>query len=197
MNKIRTFIAVEVSPTVLRRAADLIERLQASDVQVKWVNPSNMHLTLKFLGDVAEAELPAVCRAVDQAATPLQLFEISLVGAGAFPDLRRPRTVWIGVDRGADALCRLQAALDKSLKKLGFPKERRRFHPHLTIGRIRQSGAAASLLGDRIRELEQFDAAGATIDSVVVFASHLAKTGPTYEVLSRAPLAHDTYFERR
>ncbi len=189
MNKIRTFIAVEVSPAALRRAADLIERLQASDVQVKWVNPSNMHLTLKFLGDVAEAELPAVCRAVDQAATPLQPFEISLVGAGAFPDLRRPRTVWIGVDRGADALCRLQAALDKSLKKLGFPKERRRFHPHLTIGRIRQSPAAASLLGERIRELEQFDAAGATIDSVVVFASHLAKTGPTYEVLSRAPLA--------
>ena len=188
MNKIRTFIAVDVSPAVLRRAADLIERLRASDAPVKWVDVSKMHLTLKFLGDVAEADLPAVCDAVTQVATTLEPFDISLAGAGAFPDQRRPRTVWIGIDRGTDALCRLQTAVDRSLRKIGFPKEQRRFHPHLTIGRIRQSGTAASLLGDRIRELEQFDAAGATIDNVVVFASHLAKAGPTYQVLSRAPL---------
>ncbi len=188
MDKIRTFIAVDVSPAVLRRGADLIERLRTSDAPVKWVDSSKMHLTLKFLGDVREADLPGVYRGVAQAAAQREAFEISLAGAGAFPDLGRPRTVWIGVDRGADTLGHLQAAVDKSLKKIGFPKERRRFHPHLTLGRIRQSGIATRRLADQIRDLEQFDAGTTTISDVVVYASHLAKTGPTYEVLSRAPL---------
>jgi 2'-5' RNA ligase len=192
MSTVRTFVAVEMSPAVVRRAADLAERLQVDDVRVKWVDPANMHVTLKFLGDVPQADIAGVCEAVAQAAAAQAAFEVSLVGAGAFPDLRRPGTVWIGVDQGNQALCTLQAAVDKSLKKLGFPKERRQFHPHLTIGRVRQVGPAASRLGERIREHADFDAGRARIERVVVFASFLDRSGPTYQLLGQGPLAAAT-----
>jgi 2'-5' RNA ligase len=188
MNTTRVFVAVEVSSAVLERAADLIERLRTSGAPVKWVDPSKMHLTLKFLGDVAQADLAGVYRGVAQAAAQHTPFGISLAGAGAFPNPRRPRTLWIGVDRGADVLCELQVGIDKSLKKVGFPKEQRRFHPHLTIGRIRHGGSDTGRLANQLREFEQFDAGTATIRDVVVFASHLTQTGPNYEVLSRSPL---------
>jgi 2'-5' RNA ligase len=188
MNTVRTFVAVEMSPAVIRRAQDLIQRLQVDDVKVKWVDPANMHVTLKFLGDVPESEVSKICEAVARAAAAEQPFEVSLAGAGAFPDLRCPRTVWIGVDQGSEALCRLQASVDSSLKKLGFPKERRGFHPHLTIGRVRQVGPAARALGDRIREQEQFAAGQARIERAVVFASYLDRGGPTYEMLGQGPL---------
>ena len=188
MKKIRTFVAVELSAAVRGRAADLIERLRRCDAKVKWVDTANMHLTLKFLGDVPESEIAAVCRVVTEAAGPFVPFDITAVGAGAFPDARRPRTLWIGIDRGAEELCRLQKSVDRALRKLGFPKEGRQFHPHLTIGRLRQGGDSASRLGDLVRDLENFDAAGATINQVTVFASYLSKTGPTYEALGRARL---------
>ena len=188
MKKIRTFIAVEVSAAVLDRAADLIERLRRCDTKVKWVDRANMHLTLQFLGDVPESEIAGVCRTVTEAAAPFAPFELSAVGAGAFPDTRRPRTLWIGMDRGAEQLCKLQKSVDRALRKLGFPKEGRQFHPHLTIGRLRQGGDSARRLGDLVRDLDDYDAAGATIGQVTVFASYLDKTGPTYEALGRAPL---------
>jgi 2'-5' RNA ligase len=189
MEKIRTFVAVELSAAVIDRAADLIDRLRASGARVKWVEPHNMHLTLKFLGDVPEGEIPGLCRAVAETAGEFARFDVSLVGAGAFPDTRRPRTVWIGIDKGLHELSRLYEALEKALKKIGFPKESRRFHPHLTIGRVREGGPAARQLGQLIEEHRDFDAAGATIDKMVVFASFLDKSGPTYRAMGTASLS--------
>jgi 2'-5' RNA ligase len=189
MKRIRTFVAVELSAAIIGRAADLVERLQRCDARVKWVDPANMHLTLKFLGDVPESEIASVCHAVTEAAASHEPFTISAVGAGAFPDARRPRTLWIGIERGADQLCKLQKSVDRALREIGFPKEGRQFHPHLTIGRLRQGGPPASEMGELVRELGSFDAGTAKIDQVVVFASYLSKAGPTYEALGRARLS--------
>jgi 2'-5' RNA ligase len=115
-------------------------------------------------------------------------FRISLRGAGAFPSANRPRTIWIGVDQGADQLQKLQKAVEDGVKKLGFPRERRSFHPHLTIGRIRRGGPELQELSDRLLQQESYDAGSATIDQVVVYASYLEKSGPTYSAMSRIPL---------
>lgn len=188
MNTIRTFIAVDVADAVRERAADLVRRLQMGGANVKWVDTHNMHLTLKFLGDIPDRETADVCRAVTEAAREHPPFNIALRGAGAFPNATRPRTVWMGVDRGVKELESLQKSIEEALAKLGYPKEARRFHPHLTLGRVRRGGAAVRELGRLIRDNEQFDGGSADIDKVLVFASFLDKTGPSYNVLGRAQL---------
>ena len=92
---IRTFIAVELAQSVVGRAQTLIQRLRAADVKATWVKPQQMHLTLKFLGDVPDPEIPEICKLVQDAVRELPAFEMSFRGCGAFPTIERPRTVWI------------------------------------------------------------------------------------------------------
>lgn len=192
MDTIRAFIAVETDPTARQRAVELIEQLRPSRADVKWVDVRNMHLTLKFLGDVPAASTSEVCRAVAEVAQRFPPLEISLHGAGAFPDAQRPRTVWLGVDRGLQALTGLAAAIEASLADLGYPAESRAFHPHLTLGRVRSGGPALRELGRLIREHSQFEAGVSVVREVLTFASHLDRSGPTYEPLGRAPLMGTT-----
>jgi 2'-5' RNA ligase len=188
VNTTRTFVAVNISPAVRERVVALIDRLRAVPADVKWVEPGNMHLTLKFLGDVRDPDLPDVCRAVSEAVQGVAPFEITCRGAGAFPDAGRPRTIWLGVDQGHDELADLQAVIDETLKNIGFPKEGRAFHPHLTLGRLRSSGPAVRDLGRLIRDHDDFDGGVAVIDEVVVYASYLDREGPTYQPLGRTAL---------
>jgi len=188
MEKIRTFIAVEISKNTRKRACDLVNRLQRSEANVRWVVAENMHLTMKFLGDVPNTETPQVCRSVMDAVSNFSSIEIQCVGAGAFPDSKRPRTVWLGVETGKNELTELQQSVEKSLKPLGFKPERRRFHPHLTIGRVRSGGPQQRELAKLIEENASFEAGTSIIREVLILASFLDKTGPTYDVLGRAPL---------
>src|SRR6185436_14027923 len=114
---IRTFIAVEMSPRLLGRAGDLIDKLRVAAAEVNWVHPQQMHLTLKFLGDVRDTETPDICRVVNQVAASFEPFEITCRGAGAFPSLEQPRTLWIGIEDGADELMALAAAIEDALKR--------------------------------------------------------------------------------
>jgi 2'-5' RNA ligase len=186
--KTRTFVAVELSPAVRAEAVRLVDSLRPAGGDAKWVEAQNMHLTLKFLGDVREEALADACRVVTKAAVDFQPFDIKLSGAGAFPDLRRPRTLWIGVTQGQLELVRLQTAIERALAKRGFPKENRDFFPHLTIGRIRETGPPMGELVQRIQTHADFAAGCSPVREVVVFASHLSSSGPTYEPLARALL---------
>lgn len=189
MNKIRTFVAVDVEESVRRRAARLIELLSPGAGNVKWVEPQHMHLTLQFLGDVPQADVPAVCHAVQHAVVACPPFSISLLGAGAFPHAGRPSTLWIGVDEGASQLKTLQKAIQRALKPLGFPPERRAYHPHLTLGRIRRGrGPAGTQLTQHLQQQQSFDAGRSMIDQVIVYASYLERTGPSYQAMSRVVL---------
>lgn len=183
---IRTFVAVEVSPEVRARAGQLMTRLGETATRVKWVEAHNLHLTLKFLGDVDARALPQVCTAVKEAVRDLPAFEIEFVGAGAFPTAIRPRTVWMGVGRGAEALIEVHERLERGLAELGFRREGRRYQPHLTIGRVR--GDDVQALGARVAELASFAGGVSSVDEVVVFSSELAREGPTYEAMFQAPL---------
>jgi 2'-5' RNA ligase len=190
MPRIRTFIAVELGPGVMKRAGDLIDKLRVADAEVNWVRPQQMHLTLKFLGNVPDTLTPDICRVVSQVASRFEPFEIICRGAGAFPDSQRAKTLWIGIEDGAEELRALQAAIDDAFKtELGYAKEPRGFHPHLTIGRVKHaSPQGRSDLAQLIEKHHDFDADLAVIDEVVTFASFLDRKGPTHEALDRAEL---------
>src|SRR3954470_20874294 len=98
MPRVRTFIAVEMSPRVIGRAGDLIDKLRVAAAEINWVRPQQMHLTLKFLGDVPDTEAPDICGVVSDVAADFEPFEITLRGLGAFPSVEHPRTLWIGIE---------------------------------------------------------------------------------------------------
>ncbi|MBX3413643.1 MAG: RNA 2',3'-cyclic phosphodiesterase [Pirellulales bacterium] len=187
---IRTFVATEISLDVRARATTLIKKLRPTPARVRWVDPENLHLTLKFLDNVETERIPQVCREISQATRGLPEFEFRSFGVGAFPDAERPRTVWIGVREGSEELIALHDAIEGVLEKLGFRAERRRFRPHLTIGRVRGSEGIDDLAA-RMAEFAEYDCGSTIAEDAVVFASKLDADGPLYEVLGRCELRSD------
>jgi 2'-5' RNA ligase len=147
-----------------------------------------MHWTLKFLGDVDMLEVPEICAAVERACQPFAPFDVEAKGAGAFPDPRRPRTVWIGVGEGSEPMIALHDAIERELAKLGYREENRRFRPHLTIGRVRNSPAGIEELGRLVQANADFESGLSTVYDVVIFSSTLGPKGPTHEPLGHADL---------
>ena len=124
-------------------AEELIAALDGTSADVNWVEPHNLHLTLKFLGDVHQQEIVRVCQAMARGAAEVKPFELDVRGAGAFPNAARPRTVWLGAGDGAEPMVVLHDRVEAALAKLGYREEHRRFQPHLTIGRVRGAGPAS------------------------------------------------------
>ena len=186
--KVRTFIAIEIPAEVKDRAKQLIARLSATPAKVKWVGPEAMHWTLKFLGDVDMLEVPEICAAVERACRPFAPFDVEAKGAGAFPDPRRPRTVWIGVGEGSEPMIALHDAIELELAELGYREENRRFRPHLTIGRVRNSPEGIEELGRLLQANADFESGLSTVYEVVIFSSTLGPKGPTHEPLGHADL---------
>jgi RNA 2',3'-cyclic 3'-phosphodiesterase len=185
---LRTFIAVEMGAEVRKPATELIKKFRSARADVKWVEPHNLHITLKFLGEVEEAKTEEVCRAVTEAAAASTPFSLEICGAGAFPHLGRPRTIWLGTGEGRQALVDFQRRIEAALKPLGFLPESRRFEPHLTIGRVRNSGPGIAELAELLLANVNQPVGRTTIDDVVVFSSALETAGPIYEALARADL---------
>lgn len=186
----RTFIAVEIDERTAARAAAIIERLRGTGADVNWVSPRNLHLTLKFLGDVRNELLPSVIKAVQEAARRVPPFALEVLGVGAFPQLDRPRTIWLGAGQGGDAMQRLAEAVEQSLRPLGFAPEARGYTTHLTIGRVRRPSAALRSLSELMRRQSDQTAGVVAVEQVAVMASTLTPRGPIYEALARVSLNH-------
>lgn len=185
---LRTFVAVEISKPIRTRAAELIAALDGTAAEVKWVDPHNLHLTLKFLGEVHHREVAEVCRAVQQATAKLAPFKLEVQGAGAFPNPARPRTVWIGTGEGKEEMVQLHDHIESELFELGHREEHRRFQPHLTIGRVRGGGMGITELGTRVKEHIDFPVGTMKVEKVTVFSSKLTADGPIYESIGTARL---------
>jgi 2'-5' RNA ligase len=188
MARIRTFIAVDLAAGVKDRLNSLQEQLGRSGSGVKWTRPENMHLTLLFLGEVAELEVVSICRVVQQRARKHPPFTLEVAGLGAFPNVRRPKILWAGIADGVKELCALHANLEEGLLELGcYRREDREYTPHLTLGRLSHD--------DRDDEwgtvlVTHTDWRGGTtpVDEVLVMASEMRKGGPEYSVLGRGSL---------
>ena len=185
---LRTFVAVEMGAEVRKAATELIKKFRSARADVKWVEPHNLHITLKFLGEVEEAKTEEVCRAVTEVAAASAPFSLEIRGAGAFPHLGRPRTIWLGAGEGRQAMVDFQRRIEAALKPLGFLPESRAFEPHLTIGRVRNAGPGIAELAELLLANVNQPVGRTTIDDVVVFSSALETAGPIYEALARADL---------
>jgi 2'-5' RNA ligase len=179
---------VEIDAPVRDTVVGVIDHLRAAAGNVKWVDRQNLHLTLQFLGQVPANQIPDICDALSSVASGCSPFELEIRGLGAFPNARRPRTVWLGVTDGHDALVALQKQLQRALKRLGFRPEDRPFSPHLTIGRVREGGVAPASLAQQMSTRADALCGRSHIAEVVLFSSDLTPTGPIYTALGRAPL---------
>lgn len=188
-DQLRTFLAVEIDPSVRQQAAELIQRLRLAVDGVSWVAPQNLHITLKFLGDVAAARIPQVSETVRQAVATTAPFVFESRGLGAFPRIERPNNLWIGCGEGAQTLIALAERLDLALSKLGFARESRPMVPHLTLGRLRRGGKPPDNLVRLLREHAEFLAGWTRVQHVVLFSSQLTPTGASYTPLDHVPLA--------
>ena len=188
----RLFIAVDPAPEVSARAGRIAARLRNAGIEAAWVNSTQLHLTLHFLGDaVDDADLHRICVAMDEAASTVPAFRIAFGGVGVFPDLRRPRVVWLGVRTGAAELGRLHDALAARLEPLGFPPEARGFHPHLTLARLRggPGAASAAVIAAALDACPDVDAGETAIERVCLYESRLAPTGAEHDRLHGSRLA--------
>jgi 2'-5' RNA ligase len=190
MSLLRAFVAVEIPlqlrEAVCRATAPLQKGIQSV---VRWVPMDNMHLTLKFLGDVSPANVDMLSQMLRAEADLFPCFELRLSGLGAFPNSKRPRVLFIGIQAPV-TLEALHRGIDSASHRLGYESEERGFSPHLTIGRVKQNVTATEQQTIR-RALEEtrIDALGtARVDSVHLYKSDLRPTGSVYTRLYSAPL---------
>jgi len=183
---LRCFVAIELPAALKETIGELTRGLRASCRNVKWVPPGNLHLTLKFLGDTEESLIPEIREKLREAASSHQPFSIAFRGAGAFPDLRRPRVVWAGV-QDSQAVVYLQQDVEKALSSLGFAPEVRPFSPHLTLGRVKSPGHTG-LLKRGIEALGDAEFGSARVGSISLMKSDLKPSGAEYERLFEAAL---------
>lgn len=186
----RMFIAVDSPADVARAITQVVERLRRAGVEAAWTSPAQLHLTLQFLGDeVDDADLHQICVAMDESAAAVPPFRVAFGDVGAFPDVRRPRVVWLGVREGAAELTRLHEALADRLAPIGFHPEARGFRPHITLGRFRDRGDAAGSLGAALASVGGVPAAEMRVQRIVLYESRLSKTGAEHDRLHAAALA--------
>ena len=184
----RLFVAVNLPPTTRRAAWDAAAPLRAAGLPVRWVADGGLHITLKFLGDVAEERVGPIAAALAAAVAEVRGFDLALGGCGAFPDLHRPRVFWLGIEKHP-ALELLANDVERALAPLGFTSELRPFAPHLTLGRAEKRARPADFAGlDKLAARVEF-ADVMAVESVDLMRSELGQAGPTYTVLHRAVLA--------
>ena len=191
MTLLRAFIALEIpasiQESIQQQTAGL--RKAASFSLVRWVPAENLHLTLKFLGDVSSTSLQFVTQMLSREASQYPGFSMQVGGLGAFPSARRARVLWIGI-RAPETLSALQRSLDSAAARLGYPPEDRPFSPHLTIGRVKQTAAPTDL--QRIQAALEAASVGplgkADVSAVHLIKSDLKPTGSVYTRLFSAPL---------
>lgn len=183
MKTIRAFIAIEISPPSKLKISEFINQLKRSESDVKWVNDTQMHLTLKFLGNIEQDKIPEISGALKDIASKAVVFQIIFSGIEAFPDINRPRVIWLGIEKGADNLKKLAGHIEDKMKNLGFAKEGRCYKAHLTLGRVRSLkniGALTSMISktelDYRKEI--------TIDKLTLFQSTLTQKGVIYTPLN-------------
>ena len=186
----RSFIAIELPPEIKNSLADLQNQLKAQQADVKWVEPCNIHLTLKFLGEIDDKKIKEVTQILEDTTKDKNTFYIRISSMGAFPKINFPRVIWVGIDKGEEEVKQIAKSLEQNLAKIGLPLEDRPFSSHITIGRIR-SGLNRERLVKGLNALETNfgkEFAEFRVTRIILFKSTLTPQGPVYEILNAANL---------
>jgi 2'-5' RNA ligase len=185
--KIRAFIAISLPESVLQAMGQAQQTLGTLGRGIRWVRKEGIHLTLKFLGDVDRDDVENIQIAMKRATEEASPFVLTGQGTGVFPDLRRPRVIWMGLSGDLQMLFALQAGLETLLNDLGFPKDKRPFKGHLTLGRVK-GRLDATELREALERLAGFQTDAFTVQSVALFQSTLRPHGAVYTKLAEVPL---------
>ncbi len=182
---LRAFIAIEFSPALRERFAAIIAALSRDTPPraVSWVKADNIHLTLKFLGDIPQTHIAPISAALTEAASTVESFSFSVSGLGCFPTIKRPRVLWAGIDpAGAKNLIELQAAVEQQLITLDYPPEDRPFSPHITLGRVRREARPEEAVkaGEAVRAQSKTELGSELVNAVTLMKSDLRPGGPIY-----------------
>ena len=184
---IRSFLAVELPATVQAKIGKVEEDARSTSADVRWVSPGKIHLTLKFFGNIEESKVDSIAVAIQGPIGAAKPFHLSVRGTGAFPNLRNPRVIWIGLVDPEGRLAALQKEVEISLEKIGFEPEDRPFRPHLTLGRVKSNRGKEDLIriveGYREEEIGTFQ-----VEKIVLFKSDLTPAGPIYTLLREVRL---------
>ncbi len=188
---VRVFVAVGISAEAREQLIGAVERIRQDIPQgIQWANPDGMHLTLKFLGNIPSSSVGPLLDCLGPVAAGHSHFLLHLAGLGMFPNRRKPRVLWAGVDGDLDALDRLQQGAEDAINALGYPPEQRPFRPHITLGRPRRSVSDAQLsrIGSAVSVTTPPSQVGWQVESVDVMQSELHPSGARYTILGSAPL---------
>ncbi len=188
VNTKRLFIAIELPPGIKDSLGSIQKELKQTGADAKWVEPENIHLTLKFLGSVETEKIKDIARILDKISLENRRLSVSLDQLGVFPSLNSARVVWAGVTGKIEDLKNIAQNLDKELSGLKFEKETREFQAHATIARIRSSRNRAAL-AQKIKDANQnFSRQDFSIDNITLFESTLSPHGPTYSIIHQVKL---------
>jgi 2'-5' RNA ligase len=181
--EIRAFLAVDLPDDVTFFLGNISSRLKQSGADVRWVNPSSIHLTLKFLGNINSAQIPDIENTLRPIVSSQSRLQIEISGIGAFPNVRQPRVVWAGVSEPSGRLVKMVSLIEDAFDGLGFQRESRSFNPHLTLGRMKSNRAKEKLV-DLINYMNPEPGITFFADRVTLFQSILEPAGPRYNALS-------------
>jgi RNA 2',3'-cyclic 3'-phosphodiesterase len=191
MNELRAFIAIDLPLPIQQGLDQVINQLKSPKMNaVRWVPIKGIHLTLKFLGIVQLGNLPALTEALKTAASSFVKFEIQVGNVGVFPNLRKPRVIWVGIEAPQN-LFDLQKAVDLSTQPLGYPGEDRPFSPHLTLGRVSQNASSQEIraVSDTLASFQAGTLGVVMVEAITLFRSELLPTGAIYTPLTEAKLS--------
>jgi RNA 2',3'-cyclic 3'-phosphodiesterase len=180
---IRSFLAFELPPEIKEQVRRISEELKKSKLDVRWVKPENIHLTIVFLGDVKEGDISAIGREVEKVCSGFHPFDFNLKGLGVFPDRRRPRIFWVGFDGDIERVSTFKDALCERLAPFNIKEENRQFKPHLTLGRFRNPGRTDAKLDEMLMRYEGFSSPVFNSKELALFKSDLKPQGPIYTKL--------------
>jgi 2'-5' RNA ligase len=186
---VRSFLAFELPPEIKEQVRQVSEQLKRSKMDVRWVKPDNIHLTIVFLGDVREGDISAIAGEIEQVCYGFHPFELHLKGLGLFPDRRRPRVLWAGYHGDIERMASLRDVLHERLIPFEIKEEKREFKPHLTIGRFRNPGRGNEQLDEILGLHDGLTSPSFQVGELVLFKSELKPHGPEYTRLESWPLA--------
>ena len=187
--KIRCFIAVQLPSEVQNQISDYINKLKKCSTDVRWVQAANIHLTLKFLGEIDSSRIDLVKQSLYPISNKFSSFHLNISGSGCFPGKNRPRVFWLGMDQGEEnSLFSSHQWIENQLADINFEREKRRFSPHLTLGRVRSRESVD--FSDLFTFLEQnpFTPKTFSVECIYFMQSFLKPTGAEYQIIEKYPL---------
>lgn len=179
----RTFVAIELDNEIKDSLSTLIRELDTAGRSIRWVKPNGMHLTLKFLGEISQDKITDVESVLGNIAKDYPAFPLSFAGTGTFPlGARVPRIVWVGIGEN-ETLRTIQTRVENELQKIHFPREKRQYHPHLTLGRVKGPHNLETVL-KTLSQYKEADFGGMMVTKISLFKSTLKPSGAEYTILS-------------